>query len=190
MVGSNPARPWVTRSRPAASEARALAKVGSLVTACWYTWIRSIACALSDTKALASSTAMRGFCIAVSVGVIKGLESRSICRHCRIDLHGPGVYSARQIRYVLEPVAFEESSHLHAARTVVADADDVLVVRQFAGADRDQVHRDLGRACNMAGLEFPVLAHVEQERTRLRFIRQALRQLRRGHVLHDPGLRR
>src|SRR5689334_23984555 len=125
MVGSNPARPWVTRSRPAASEARALAKVGSLVTACWYTWIRSIACALSDTKALASSTAMRGFCIAVSVLVIKSWGwdkmSRSILRHRRIDLHGPGVYPARQIRYVLEAVTLEESRHLHAARTVVAD---------------------------------------------------------------------
>jgi hypothetical protein len=73
-----------------------------------------------------------------------------------VDLHGPGVYSARQITNFFETVPFQEGCDLHAARAVVAHADDVAVVIQFAHADRNQVHRDLGRAGDLAGLEFPV----------------------------------
>src|SRR5437764_14051156 len=117
MVGSSPARPWGTSSCPAMEDARALAKVASFANACWYTEIRSAAWASSVNNALANSTAIRGFCITFSIGVIKSCGRKSsILRHRRIDLHGPGVDSACQIRNIAEPVTLEEGGDLHAAR--------------------------------------------------------------------------
>jgi len=72
---------------------------------------------------------------------------------------------------------------------MVADDDDFRAGVDLAGARRDLAHRHMARAGDAAGLEFPGLAHVEQQRLRAARVGEPGGQLRGRDLFHGIGVR-
>jgi len=81
-------------------------------------------------------------------------------------------------------LGLQEQGHAQAARAVVANDHDFLRVFQLAQPRRHFAQRHEQRLRNMAGLELPGLAHVEQHRLLARRIGEPGGEFRDGKVLH------
>ena len=69
--------------------------------------------------------------------------------------------AACQVANLSKTILFQKQRDLHAARAVVADADNRLRSIQFGQLARDGIHRNIKRPVNMTGLKFPRLTYVE-----------------------------
>lgn len=69
--------------------------------------------------------------------------------------------AACQVANLSKTILFQKQRDLHAARAVVADADDRLLRVKFGQLSGDGIHRHRQRPVNMTGLEFLRLTYVE-----------------------------
>jgi len=82
-----------------------------------------------------------------------------------------------------EAVLLEIQGDLHAAAAVVADGDDLVLLRELGDARLNLSHRHEPRAGDARLVVFPGLAHVEQQRRLAVVVRKPRRQLRRADLL-------
>ena len=70
-------------------------------------------------------------------------------------------------------------------RSVMADDHDILIRVQLAATYRNEMHRHVLRAFQVAQLEFPGFPHVKQQGLGPAFVGQPCCQLRGASLLHQ-----
>src|SRR5450830_553443 len=104
--------------------------------------------------------------------------------HGAVDLHSPGMYAARQITDLAKTMVLQEGSDIQTAGAVMANANDLGLFIEIIDASRNRLHRHQGRAVELANLELPWFAHIEQHGTRAGGISQPGGQLWCTQMLH------
>src|SRR5450830_44891 len=104
--------------------------------------------------------------------------------HGAVDLHSPGMHAARQITDLAKTMVLQEGSDVQTARAVMADTNDRGIFIEIVDAPRNRLHRHQGSAVELANLEFPLFAHIEQQGTRAGGISQPGGQLWCTQMLH------
>ena len=95
------------------------------------------------------------------------------------------MYATCQINDVVKAILIQKPLNLHAARTVMAHADNYGVHIELIHARRNSLHGHVHTARNLAALYFAHFPHIQQQWLRLLGISDPLRQFRRGNVLWD-----
>src|SRR5438477_5265315 len=83
-------------------------------------------------------------------------------RYSRIDGPRPAIHAPHKVMDLVVSVLLEESRHLEAAASMVADGHDVLRPVELVQAAGHFAHRHEPGAGNARALVFPGLAHIEQ----------------------------
>lgn len=104
-----------------------------------------------------------------------------------VDIAGPGIEPAMQIDDPDESLMFEIHRNPTATDAVVADYDGFTLRIQVMQCGLDLSHRNQFGAVDVADLELPRLAYIQQQRS-WSGRRQVLRQLAWGQILHDRVL--
>src|SRR5271154_6005578 len=140
---------------------RQLKVSGSAISdAPWETAARTSRSARSRLAPLSESALIW---IAAAMKDTRYLFRLSVSRNRRIDLR-PGIDAAGEIQYLREAITREVHTNLRASHPVVAHHNGLAFRIEFRPSCGNLTHRDIHRAGQRGGGDFPRLAHVKNYR--------------------------